>query len=129
MLPCFPLVANIYRIEVATQDGDVDEVRRLVADKTQFNQVPELGHIALGFARRGDIADVLIEAKADVNRLDFAQRTPLHWAARASQHDVVRSLLDAKANVTLADYDGSTPLMLATDASVQRALLLSMPRQ
>lgn len=130
MFPCFPSVANIYLIERATQLGNLDEVRRLIADKTQANQVPELGHIALGFARSGDIADALIDAKADVNGTNYSRRTPLHWAARQGQYDVVCSLIAAKADVTLADSYGQTPLTLAAGNNrILRALLLSMSSQ
>ena len=66
-------------------------------------------------AREGDGAEVsrLLQAGADVDRVDDNGRTPLHDACVNGHADVVSLLLDAGAEVDPADNQKWTPLYYA----------------
>lgn len=53
-------------------------------------------------ARMGDIKSIrlLLEAKANINKLDKNKYTPIWYAAAAGQIDAVKMLLDAKADLS-----------------------------
>jgi hypothetical protein len=73
------------------------------------------GNTALWFAAQrplpngADVARVLIEAGADVNKPCEHGRTALHMAAAWGHADVVRLLLEYGANSTVVDEQGMTP--------------------
>lgn len=77
------------------------------------------GNTALWFAAQGpwprgvDVARVLIEAGADVNRRCEHGRTALHMAASWGHADVVQFLMQHGANAELVDEEGLTPPMAA----------------
>ncbi len=65
-------------------------------------------------AEDGDLAGVekWLAAKYPVNRFDFLDKTPLHYAVRGNHFDVIDRLLRAGAriNARLAQRAGNTPL-------------------
>jgi ankyrin repeat protein len=77
------------------------------------------GNTALWFAAQGprpngvDVARVLIEAGADVNRRCEHGRTALHMAAAWGHADVAKMLLENGADPTIVDEVGMTPPMVA----------------
>ena len=62
-----------------------------------------------------DVARVLIEAGADVNKQGEHGRTALHMAAAWGHADTVQLLLENGANPTIVDEAGMTPPMVARD--------------
>ena len=79
------------------------------------------GNTALWFAAQGplpngvDVARVLIEAGAAVNKQCEHGRTALHMAAAWGQVDVVQLLLENGASPKIVDDEGMTPPMVARD--------------
>jgi ankyrin repeat protein len=57
------------------------------------------------------IFDLLLEAGAEVNVVDYDGTSPLHWAVGHCFTDIVRALLQAGAKVNEADNQGYTPLI------------------
>jgi ankyrin repeat protein len=77
------------------------------------------GNTALWFAAQGplvggvEVAKVLLEAGADVNRQCEHGRTALHMAAAWGHHEVVKLLLEHSADPTIRDELNMTPPMVA----------------
>jgi ankyrin repeat protein len=69
----------------------------------------------LAAAKQGDVGQVRaqLQAGADVNTRDGAQRTALLNAVRGGQLPVVRTLIELGANLDLRDFEGRTALMEA----------------
>ncbi|MGD1911127.1 MAG: ankyrin repeat domain-containing protein [Rivularia sp. (in: cyanobacteria)] len=59
-----------------------------------------------------DWAQFLIAKGADVNRINFENQTPLHYATINYQKEIVGVLLSHQANVNAKDKFGNTPLHL-----------------
>jgi ankyrin repeat protein len=77
------------------------------------------GNTALWYAAQGrwpgglDVAKVLIEAGADVNRQCEHSRTALHMAAAWGHLDLVKYLLANSADASIRDEEDMTPAMVA----------------
>jgi ankyrin repeat protein len=69
----------------------------------------------LAAAKQGDVGQVRVQlqAGADVNARDGAQRTALLHAVRGGQLPFVRALMEAGANLDARDFEGRTALMEA----------------
>merc|ERR1719331_973751 len=61
-----------------------------------------------------EIAEVFIQAGAEVNAKDKSGRTALMYAAHKGHAAVAKVLLDAKADVNALDADGLSAMMRAT---------------
>ena len=86
-----------YDIVLAAKLGDVDRVQKLLTedpDNLHYRHKGDHGCTPLHQAKTGEIAQLLIDAGADINaRDDGHQSTPLTWAASESRDsDVVRTL-------------------------------------
>ncbi|MGC3960253.1 MAG: ankyrin repeat domain-containing protein [Verrucomicrobiota bacterium] len=80
-------------------------------DMLNPNRYPLL-MLAVTDAANKEVAQALIEAKANVNALDPNGRTPLHWAAAGNRTELVELLVKAGADVNLRDGNGKTALDL-----------------
>ena len=106
--PTSPLV-------VAARAGDAAKVKELIAlSGTNINEVDaDTGRTALHWAsreNRGEIVEILIIAKADVNAQDRTGKGPLTLAAESGSADATRRLIAAGASVVARDQIGGTPL-------------------
>ena len=92
----------------ASEDGDVTRVTQLLKEGAQpDNYIGEYGETALSRAARSghiDIAKILIEAGADVNKL------ALYWAAENGHNDIVKILREAGADVNIQGKNGMKTL-------------------
>lgn len=111
--------ANQYDLHEAVVNTDLGEVRRLLQNGADINQ---LGSRRYGYGsalhlavREGqlDIARLLIDWGAEVDVLDTKDFTPLHNAAWNGNLEMTRLLLEAGADIEASTYDGDTPLSLA----------------
>ena len=66
-------------------------------------------------ARSKPIAQLLIQAKANINTTDSQQRTPLHIAIDNKDVEILQLLCEQGANVNAQDYSKRTPLVLAIE--------------
>ena len=71
-------------------------------------------HAACFLGNTQDV-QVLLEAKADVNRASSAGHTPLHIAVTKNNIGLVSYLLDQNADVDSMNTDGQTPFHIAVD--------------
>ncbi len=114
-------------IHSAARERDVREVRQQLAKGVDVDTPNgraangDGGNTALWFTAQGpwpnglDVARVLIEAGADVNRPCEHGRTALHMAAAWGHLDVVSFLLDHGADPTIRDVQGMTPVRVARE--------------
>jgi ankyrin repeat protein len=100
------------------QNRDNEALKRLIATGVNVNGVDDEGRTALWWAaymNDYNCATILIDAKADVNRVDDNDRqTPLHQASFFGCVECVQILVQRKANVNALDIYGSSPLHLAS---------------
>ena len=106
----------------AIHAGDVDGVRRIVADNPELVAGPLGGpfqtrtalHIVAdwpGYFPNGpQIVGVLLAAGADPDAGSPGGETPLHWAASSDDVDVAAALIDGGADIEAPDGSIGTPL-------------------
>lgn len=110
--PSAPFFATI---DEAIARGDTADVKRHLARTPELLRPPAGGakltplHQAI-LRRKPDIVVLLLDAGADLNATDAAQRTPLHMAVERGDAAIVAALLSRKANATTRDRTGWTPL-------------------
>ena len=104
----------------AASGGKVDEVRWLIAEDIDFSTPDKSGQSymtqALCAAADGGQADtvkVLLDAGANLNEADMADRTALKFAVSGGHDEVVKLLLDGGADPDATDGDNWTALMFA----------------
>jgi ankyrin repeat protein len=118
-------------IAAAARDGDLDEVRKLIAAGTDVN-VPEAdGTSALLWAAHQsspDLVRTLLKAGADANAANGFGVTPLLEASRYGDAETIRALLDGGADMAAAAREGETPLMAAARAGSAAAVKLLIER-
>jgi cytohesin len=104
----------------AVHAGNVEEVRRLIGQGIDLEaRTPKGAATALHLAAYFDqpeIAEILVEAGAEVDALGGPQRTPLHVAAMAGSVAVATLLIDNGAVVNALDSEPTSPLGLAVAA-------------
>lgn len=118
-------------VATAARDGDIDEVRKLIAAGTDVNVPEPDGTSALLWAAHQsspDLVRLLVKAGADVNAANGFGVTPLLEAARYGDADTIRALLDGGADLATAVREGETPLMAAARAGSAAAVQLFIER-
>jgi ankyrin repeat protein len=117
-------------IDEAIARGDAADVRlHLSTDPTRVHRGKDEALAPLHQAilrNRNEIALLLIEAGADVDKPDRSQRTPLHLAVERGNVPVLEALLAKKAKPNEYDKAGWTPLHNAAAkdrVAIARALL------
>ena len=98
----------------AAKNGHVEALKHYLSHGVGADSWdPNFGVTALSWAAlegRTEIAEILIEAGADVNRKNKDGATPLHAAAFMGQLKIVKLLLDKGADVAAKTINGETPL-------------------
>ena len=104
-------------LSLAADSGHTETVRYLVGlpevelnhraddDKTALHSAVHMNH--------ADVAQVLIDAGADIYAEDNEGYSPLHYACIDGLIDIVKMLVEAGAGVRATDNEGQTCLMLA----------------
>lgn len=112
-------------IHSAARQRDIAAIRDLIASGVEVDSINSRapnghgGNTALWFAAQGpwayglEVARVLVEAGAVVNKQCEHGRTALHMAAAWGHLDVVKFRVEDGADVILRDDEGMTPPMVA----------------
>ena len=117
--PSDPLVA-------AAVNGDVDEVKSLLATGTDVDTIDEdYDSTALSQAVANgnlEVVDVLINAGADVNLKNHSGHTALMAITGSTTEEIVRALIDAGVKTDLRDDDGKDALHYAAGYATPNAV-------
>ncbi len=96
-------------LKTASESGDLDAVRRHLANGADVNATTAAGHFALGGAIINDHIEVvreLIAHGADVNLESEYRWTPLYLAAWQDCAEIAQVLIDAGAKLETATISG-----------------------
>lgn len=135
VLPASALALSLGLVDAATaaslasaaRNGDLGEVRELLAAGSAVNEAEPDGSTAVlwaAYQSDTDMLAALIDAGADVNAANSMGVSPLLQAARTGDTNVIRALLEGGADPELAVRDGETPLMAAARAGSVDAVRL-----
>ncbi len=106
-------------LAIAVRFRQRDIAERLLKEGAAPSVPERYGWTALHWAAaNGDMSFLLkacLDKGADVDILDDAANTPLHWAAAADKAHAVDVLLYAGADIEAANVNGRTPLHLAAE--------------
>jgi ankyrin repeat protein len=98
----------------AAKRGDSEKGKALLEDKPGLvSSKDNYGMTPLHLAANKNVAEALLDNKADVEAKDNHGRTPLHWALESGRYDVVELLLSKGANANARGNEGYTPLHAA----------------
>lgn len=104
------------RLVVAAQEGDVRQVRSLIASRVDVNTPRPDGTTPLMWAANRDdleMANLLLEAGANVDATDEQGVGPLALSIENGSVALVHRLLSAGADARRTQTNGVTPLMIA----------------
>ena len=119
-------------LHVAAQEGDVENVRLLLragVDPDVRNKLKQTALWQVSWQRHQrvvEIANVLIDAGANVDAADTDGWTPLHMAVRHDNRALLESLIRRGANVGARTNRGNTALSLAIIEERHEALRVMM---
>lgn len=103
---------------LAARDGQVDEIRRLIAEGADVNATNKSGvtalHCAIFFSENTDAALALLDAGADINAVDKKGWSPLLFATyKGRPRAFIEELLKRGAYPEGCADDGTSPMMYA----------------
>jgi ankyrin repeat protein len=106
---------EVEKLHIAADEGDLDEVRRLVSEGYPVTEFDELSMTPLHYAAKGnhlEMARFLIEAGADVNAREEAKigETPLGEVAANCSYEMAELLIKAGADPTIPGWMQLTAL-------------------
>jgi cytochrome c len=112
------VLAHAGPLHEAAGAGDVDKVRRLLAEGEDIGEMEKLGTPLHWAASEGrlEVVEVLVAEGAKVDEPAKMRFTPLHMAARGGSRDVAAFLLASGAEIDARNALGNTPLHLAASA-------------
>lgn len=113
---------NPTALMIASQDGDLAELKRLIKSGAKIDETDTDGKTALFYAILNDeifAAQTLIAAKANVNHVAKGKATPLMTAARFGRDQIIPLLLGSGAKINEQDKFGKTALMWAAEADIE----------
>ena len=115
-----------YPIHRAAAHGHMDVVQSLIAAKADLNMSGKFGASLDGATVTGqvEIARLLIESKADVDKARDNGSTPAIVAANNDEAECLQMLIGAKADVDKANAKGCTAVMAAVDTAHSQCLQL-----
>jgi len=112
---------------MASQTGNIKEVRSLISQATDVNVRDEYGWTPLLWAAmhgHTDIVRILLVSGANPNTRNKYGWTPLMWAAGQGYSEIVRSLLASGARINAQDRNGWTAMMWAWDGNHQETVAI-----
>ena len=119
-------------IHSAAKRGDVQAVRKLLAEGSDLTALNKDGKPVLWMAVRGgniEVVRLLLDAGADQSLQDPLVGTPLHLACATGQTNIVELLLDRGADINaLSDRLDETPIWQAVRRRRVRVVRLLLDR-
>ncbi len=104
------------RLFMAAEQGNLDDIRKLLEDGAMIDGRDRLGRTALHLALdegQAEAAKLLLDQGASPITVDKLGNTPLHLAAELGSPNLVGRLIEMGAEVNAQGNDGWTPLHLA----------------
>jgi len=101
------------RLKKAAESGDIEAMKRALAEGANVNGQNEQGHSALGSAAwvgQVEAVRLLIDAGADVNLKDKQKYRPLHGAMFLGRFEIARLLIENGASLQVRGAQFETPL-------------------
>jgi hypothetical protein len=124
-----PVPRGDFSIGIATQDNNIDEVHRLLAQGANIEAVNEVGATALirgSQLGHTQIVKLLLESGANSNAKTKRRTTSLHVAADHGHLDIVKLLIQHGSDINAVDANGATALLYAAqkgDLTIVNTLL------
>lgn len=120
-----PAASNDTPLHLAAREGRLEAVQFLLAHKADINAKNDRGatplHTSVEYPQ---VLDALLKAGAQVDAIDDAGRTAMHWAALDRQAPYgVQLLLNYHATAAPLDREGATPLHDAARAGHVQAIV------
>ncbi|CAL1548369.1 unnamed protein product [Lymnaea stagnalis] len=108
---------------MAAKSGCTETVKLLMEAGADPLSLTKFGNTGLSLAGNKDIAELFVQAGADVNLRNMHGQTPMPCAVKRRKYDVLNLLLKHGANVNMKDLYGDTPLIAALKVSEVRLIL------
>ena len=100
----------------SAEDGDIDDIRRLVQEVADIDEKNRYGRTPLMLSAYGGhlaVVRYLVQQGADKKASDQYGITSLHFAAHNGHLDVAQYLVQQGANTEVLDNSNKTPLQVA----------------
>ena len=102
-------------LELAAREGTPELVTFLLDIGLPVDGINGRGESALGYTRRLDVAQLLVQRGATVTHRDRKGQTPMHEAAYHGREHIVQYLIECNAEVNAFDNHNETPLFEAVN--------------